>query len=64
VDEAAAAKAVAKAVAKVTIDITITGVDPDAVSVKLGEADVDIATAAPTAAPVAQAVEAAPTFTG
>jgi hypothetical protein len=64
VDEAAAAKAVAKAVAKVTIDITITGVDPDAVSVKLGEADVDIATAAPAAAPAAQAVEAAPTFTG
>jgi hypothetical protein len=63
VDEAAAAKAVAKAVAKVTIDITITGVDPDAVSVMadaLG-VDVDVATAA---APAAQAVTAAPTFTG
>jgi hypothetical protein len=63
VDEVAAAKAVAKAVAKVTIDITITGVDPDAVSVMadaLG-VDVDVATAA---APAAQAVEAAPTFTG
>jgi hypothetical protein len=66
VDEAAAAKAVAKAVAKVTIDITITGVDPDAVSVMADALGVDVVAtaAAPTAAPAAQAVEAAPTFTG
>jgi hypothetical protein len=59
VDEAEAAKAVAKAVAKVTIDISISieGVQPDGFGVKVDEADVE-------AAPAAQAVEAAPTFTG
>jgi hypothetical protein len=59
VDEAEAAKAVAKAVAKVTIDISISieGVQPDGFGVKVDEAGVE-------AAPAAQAVEAAPTFTG
>jgi hypothetical protein len=64
VDDAAVVKAVAKAVVKVTINIIIQGVDADDVRVKLDEAGVEILTAAPAAAPAAQAVEAAPTFTG
>jgi hypothetical protein len=61
VDEAEAARAVAKAVAKVTIDISIH-VDGDALRAKADElVGVDVVTAT---APAAQAVEAAPTFTG
>jgi hypothetical protein len=60
VDEAEVAKAVAKAVAKVTVDISIH-VDGDAVRAALDELGVEEVTAT---APAAQAVEAAPTFTG